>query len=243
MHSDAQFQQRLNDLGYDAGPVDGDFGKRSKRALAEFQKAANIDDDGTPGKISDAKLFADDAPRADAGLPDREAETTKVAPAPRRSLVWPLQRDCTAFFGPPASDRCSSGLCRLPFPFRFDWDRKTTTNGFHCHEKVASSFEGIFADAARMFGRSAMQDMGLDLFSGCYNPRRMRGGSAWSMHAWGIAVDLDPGENGLHTPFAKARFGKPEYEPWWKIVESYGAVSLGRACDFDSMHFQFARVR
>ncbi len=34
-----QVQQKLDDLGFDAGPVNGDFGEKTQAALAQFQLA------------------------------------------------------------------------------------------------------------------------------------------------------------------------------------------------------------
>jgi hypothetical protein len=70
----------------------------------------------------------------------------------------------------------------------------------------------------------------------------MRGGTALSMHAWGIAVDLDPINNQLRWGKDRASFARPEYLPFWKIVEAHGATSLGRAKNYDWMHFQFATI-
>jgi peptidoglycan hydrolase-like protein with peptidoglycan-binding domain len=39
-------QQRLNDLGYRAGAVDGVLGPRTESALRRFQKASNLDPTG-----------------------------------------------------------------------------------------------------------------------------------------------------------------------------------------------------
>ena len=37
-----QVQQALNDKGYDAGPVDGQIGARTKAALVKFQRDNNL---------------------------------------------------------------------------------------------------------------------------------------------------------------------------------------------------------
>jgi peptidoglycan hydrolase-like protein with peptidoglycan-binding domain len=47
-----QVQQKLNELGFDAGPVNGDFGEKTQAALAQFQlanllPASGALDDGT----------------------------------------------------------------------------------------------------------------------------------------------------------------------------------------------------
>lgn len=43
-------QARLNDLGYDAGPADGQMGPRTRSAIRAYQKDAGIKVDGVPSK-------------------------------------------------------------------------------------------------------------------------------------------------------------------------------------------------
>ena len=43
-----QIQQRLNALGFDAGPVNGDFGAKTQAALAQFQLAMLLPASGMP---------------------------------------------------------------------------------------------------------------------------------------------------------------------------------------------------
>jgi len=71
----------------------------------------------------------------------------------------------------------------------------------------------------------------------------MRGSSTkWSIHSWGAAIDLDPNKNALKMTDKEATFAKPDYRDFWKIVESEGWVSLGRARNYDWMHFQAANL-
>lgn len=59
-------QQRLIDLLYLSGNADGDYGNKTKAAVEEFQKAAGIlPVTGIADGITQAKLFADDAPEAE----------------------------------------------------------------------------------------------------------------------------------------------------------------------------------
>jgi hypothetical protein len=92
------------------------------------------------------------------------------------------------------------------------------------------------------YGPDKVRQLGLDLFGGCLNVRKMRGGSAWSMHSWGIAFDFDPDRNQLKWGRDRAVFARPEYQKWWELWEEEGAVSLGRARNFDWMHVQFASL-
>lgn len=59
-----KLQQRLKDLGYLTGKVDGDFGKGTAKAVTAFQKKAGLTADGVADDATQKALFADDAPRA-----------------------------------------------------------------------------------------------------------------------------------------------------------------------------------
>lgn len=165
-----------------------------------------------------------------------------VPPAAASRVVYPRQADLAAFYGPAGGPACTAGVVKLPFPFVIAWDASQKVSTFRCHQKVEAPLAAIFAEAAAHYGETTFRKLRLDLFGGCYNYRQMRGGAQLSTHAWGIAVDLDPERNQLKWGADKAAFARPEYEPFWKIVEAHGAVSLGRARDYDWMHFQFARL-
>jgi peptidoglycan hydrolase-like protein with peptidoglycan-binding domain len=55
--SDAEVQQRLKDLGFDPGPVDGEWGNKTSRAVYRFQKANGLTADAQFGDASKAKAF------------------------------------------------------------------------------------------------------------------------------------------------------------------------------------------
>jgi peptidoglycan hydrolase-like protein with peptidoglycan-binding domain len=52
-----QIQARLNELGYNAGPADGQPGSRTKGALVAFQRANGLTADGVYGEKTKAALF------------------------------------------------------------------------------------------------------------------------------------------------------------------------------------------
>lgn len=56
-----QLQQRLKDLGYYTGSVDGDFGAGTENAVIAFQKANGLTADGKAGTRTLAKLYSDNA--------------------------------------------------------------------------------------------------------------------------------------------------------------------------------------
>lgn len=243
----AQATSRLNELDYNAGGVSNIQGPMFKASVVEFQKRNGLATDGY-GPLTEARLFSDAAVRVTL---NRDAiPPVQPAPAvvPISGLVkagvraWPTQAGCSAFYGAPGNPKSTAGKALLPFAFRIAWDLEKKTSSFACHTLCAEAFTSIFANAARHYGQAEMQRMRLDLFGGCYNFRKMRGGSEWSMHSWGIAVDLDPTKNELHMNRTQALFARPEYVAFWNIVEAHGALSLGRARNYDFMQFQFARL-
>ena len=57
-------QQRLVDLFWLDGSVDGDYGNKTKDAILRFQEAAELPATGIADEATQAKLFASDAPEA-----------------------------------------------------------------------------------------------------------------------------------------------------------------------------------
>lgn len=198
-----------------------------RQVWRSIQAAVGLPDskqDGRPGPITAGAI---------ARFLDLEEE-----PAGMR---WPLDSNATLerYYGEPGSGQVP---LELPYRMVLAWDKGKEISRIWCHAKVRDSLEGIFLDALGELGMEKIKDLGLDLFGGCLNVRKKRGGSTWSVHAFGAAVDLDPDRNRLRWGKDRARLGQPDAEPWWDIVERHGGVSLGRERNFDWMHFQFARL-
>lgn len=128
----------------------------------------------------------------------------------------------------------------LPTPLRIAWDLKVTTRKVTCHKLIADNLIGVFTDLVTHYGLTGMQNLGIDIYGGCFNFRKMRGGNKWSRHSWGIAIDLDPTRNGLNVKKPKAQFSKPEYKVMIDLFYKHGFIGYGPERDFDWMHFEIA---
>lgn len=155
---------------------------------------------------------------------------------------WPTQAEVRSNRSSFGKDGTALVVIDLPYPLTLSWEPGTQVKRMTCHALVAESLRSIFRKTLDHYGMAKIKSLGLDVFGGCYNDRKIVGGKSKSMHAWGIAVDLDPDHNGMETKAPKARFSGKEYDAFWGFVEEAGAVSLGREKDYDWMHFQFARL-
>lgn len=127
---------------------------------------------------------------------------------------------------------------QLPYPMRLAWDLDTKVTRMRCHKLAAEKFLDVFNDLLAEYGMAEIERLGIDLFGGCFNYRKMRGGSSWSKHAWGIAVDLDPARNKLKETAKTARFARPEYQKMIDIFYKNGFINLGIEENRDFMHFE-----
>ena len=95
-------------------------------------------------------------------------------------------------------------------------------------EKRLSALDSAYWDRATL---DLIRENGLDLFGGSFNFRPIRSGSSLSMHAYGIAFDLNPRGNPL---------GRPGVMPGWVIAcfERAGFYWGGNFSRRDAQHFE-----
>jgi len=129
----------------------------------------------------------------------------------------------------------------LPYPMRLAWDLDTKVSKMRCHKLAAEPFLNVFNDLLAEYGMAEIERLGIDLFGGCFNYRKMRGGTSWSTHAWAIAIDLDPARNKLKETAKTARFARPEYQKMIDIFYKNGFISLGIEKNYDWMHFNLRK--
>lgn len=128
----------------------------------------------------------------------------------------------------------------LPYPMRVAWDLKVSVNKITCHKLIADRLYKVFSELLAAYGYDKIKELGIDLYGGCYNFRKMRGGNRWSRHSWAIAIDLDPARNKLRETKKTARFARPEYKKMIDIFYANGFIGYGVERDYDWMHFEIA---
>lgn len=227
-------QSRLTAHGFPVGIIDGDLGSKSIAALKAFQAQKGIPPSGKADAATVEALRA----TASAG-PARPAPSAPVAGAPAPIPIWPKQSGVPGFYGVVGA---SQVRVELPFAMKLAWDLKVEVQRISLHSKVAASAERAFKQIAKEYSAADRAHIGLDIFGGSLNVRKMRGGDSYSMHSWGIAIDFDPERNQLKWGRDRARLAKPDAEPFWRAWEEEGWVSLGRQANYDWMHVQAARL-
>ena len=103
-----------------------------------------------------------------------------------------------------------------------------------CHKAIAKRLEAALQEIYDTLGRFKFEKEGWNIYSGCFNYRKKRGGSSLSTHSWGIAIDVNGNENPFKS--SKTTFSDTSID----IMEKHGFLSGGRAWGKDWMHFQAA---
>jgi peptidoglycan hydrolase-like protein with peptidoglycan-binding domain len=255
-------QRFLQASGFPPGPIDGDWGGRSDTAARAY--LSSLPRSRTTYLASWAaprvRLAVEQAlinaatgydlgqfdglagARTQVGLEKWQDHVTFERPSPNptasvaKATVWPRQRDMLAFYGKPGTNHTQ---IEPPYPVYYGSKmvKKITLN-----ERCAESGLRILERTLSEYGAARIHELGIDRYGGSYANRVMRNGSQLSTHAFAAAWDWDPARNQLRMTHRTAQFAKPEYKGFIDAHEREGWISLGRARDFDWMHFQAARL-
>lgn len=155
---------------------------------------------------------------------------------------WGSQATVKQKFGTAGSADCTAGTVQLPYKMKIAWNTTQTISSFKCHKLVADSATRAFQKVADSYSKAEISDLGLDLFGGCYNYRVKRGGTTLSMHAYGLAIDIDPERNQLKWHKPQARLSLADAKKWFDAWYSEGWIGLGVEKDFDWMHVQAPKL-
>lgn len=250
-------QSQLNKLGYNAGFEDGIIGNNTINALnnvlelpeewdfkrksvgfvqlmckKNFIDAGSIDGYWGPQTDYAFDVFSEFLKTGLMPMAWRD-----ITPLNMNPNNWPceLEADIVNFYGNVNKNQVR---LQLPYPHKLSWNTNEIVNSIYCHEKVHKSLSRILGKVLDYYGIEEIKRLRLDVWGGCLNVRKMRGGTKWSSHSWGIAMDYDPENNKLKWGADKAGFAKKEYDKWWQFWEEEGWTSLGRIKNYDWMHIQ-----
>lgn len=156
--------------------------------------------------------------------------------------VWPKdnQAALVAFYGNPGTtnhdlvvwESANLVYVQSPWAMVFDFNNQPVTKGLRVHKRVAPALERILKDIwENVAGRSqdVIERLGMHLYGGAYNQRKITGGKRTSTHGFGAGIDWNTAKNqmgskGTIDPRVRAAF------------EKEGAIWLVH----DPMHVQFA---
>lgn len=230
---DKRYQQLLFNLNLYKGRIDGLYGPNTENAVKSFQAMNGLIADGIIGSNT-RRVFEEQL----GDVPERSVDEVVTSKGVKHSYKrWPHEdtKSLMNFYGSVGKNQTS---LELPYRMYLAWDTSKSLSRISCHAKVADSLYTVLENVKSVYSPEEISKHGFNLFGGCLNVRKIRGGNRWSTHAWGIAIDIDPARNGLRTSWSKSYFGRSECRDFVECFKNEGWYSLGLEKNYDSMHFQ-----
>lgn len=130
-------------------------------------------------------------------------------------------------YGPPELER---GMVLYDVPADIEAAIPTAPKRVYCNRDLVKPLEQAFRNLiARGLGDQ------LRTWDGCFNIRKKKGGASTSLHAWGLAIDVNAAWNGWNK--------KPTMSPEFvKAFTDAGFTWGGNWRTPDGMHFQLAEL-
>jgi len=240
-----KWQLFLIGLGYSKVKADGDFGPITEAATKDFQRKNNLVADGKVGnytlKVAIDKGFA----LFDVVIPERATVNSFPAKPNFNPLNTSQMKKTFGAFDYTLKDEKGN------ISILGNWEKENITSieipqltklppyfpkKIKVHQKAAQQFTNLF---------NAWQKAGLSpliiSYSGCFNPRLVRGGNDLSRHSWGTAFDINAEWNGLNITPPK-RGEKGSVLELVKISNDNGFYWGGHFPRLDGMHFEIAQL-
>lgn len=147
---------------------------------------------------------------------------------------WPKpdQASLRAFYGEAGDESNLTNIDVTGLGVKYDGK---TVNTVRCHKKIAKALLEALREV------SVKNPEIVAKYSGVFNFRKKRGGSTYSVHAFGAAIDLDPDTNMLKTPWpTKATMPFEVMEAFARVgAKAAGAFWGEGATGYDAMHMEF----
>lgn len=258
-----QLQKYLKDKGHYAGLIDGKIGPQSKAAIAALVHKHSRMNSLSLGlstwsdkrhRIAAMQIMLQELGHYEGRVDGLDGPNTQYALELYQNVLrdeddngvtytvgtrWPTYAQMNSFYGPVGQNQ---KRFTLPYEMRLAWDTDVAVTRMTLHQRCGESAMNVLSACYDHYGVQGIKDLRLDLFGGSLNVRKMRGGSRYSTHSWGAAIDIDPSNNQFRWTDDRATLDDPAYDFWWEQWEAQGWVSLGRARNFDWMHVQAVRL-
>jgi hypothetical protein len=134
---------------------------------------------------------------------------------------------CLEKYGPPTRDNPWLTLWDVPY----DLEIGVIPKRIYCNKDLINPLQSAFINLiSRGYAESELLT-----WDGCFNVRLTTSGTSWSLHSWGIAVDVNAFENGFNKP--------PKLSPGF--VECFTDAGFNWGGKFtrpDGMHFELAQI-
>jgi hypothetical protein len=138
---------------------------------------------------------------------------------------------CIEKFGEPTPDMERKFMVLYNIPALIRTEIPVLPSRVYCHKLMQTPLENAFKNIIKR----KLQDQ-VKTWDGCFNIRNKRGGSTYSLHSWGLAIDINAATNG---------FGKtPQMSK--ELVKCFTDVGFdwgGTWTKKDGMHFQLSEIK
>jgi len=145
---------------------------------------------------------------------------------------WPNpdQESLRAFYGQPGTEANLVEINVAGLGVEYDG---VPVRIVRAHDLVADSLLRILQNIAASPHRGILRE-----YAGVYNFRQKRGGSSYSVHAYGAAIDIDPDHNAFKDSWPIKSMMPMEVQ---EFFAREGWKSAASAWGYDAMHFEATR--
>ena len=187
----------------------------NKASISDMQRKLNVTPDGFWGPVSQAAC---------------RAHLRSLFPAKN---PWPKanQASLSAFYGAPGDE---NNLVSMTFPYPTFYGGKRVLST-RVNARCAASLLRVLNDIGTRYNNYPDVMEEAEDYGGIFNFRLKRGGTSYSLHAYGAAIDLDADDNTFRDTWPL------QSDMPLEIMECFareGWISGGAFWGYDAMHFE-----
>jgi len=242
-HADViTLKKKLDQIGYsDSGIYSGEFaGSSTMYFVMLFQLDRGLVVDGKFGSNSWSAL---NALTSGTKPTIRGGKTVNLRNQPDTILseygtvvskyIRPKGLNNVEMYGPLPTGRLK--VLELPYPMRLAWDTDHFINKISVNPLIHNDLKAALVEVNKVYSKDEIEELGLDLYGGCYNDRNIKGGHSKSTHSWAVSIDINPLGNPYKRRADKTVNGKPLAKRFMDVMLAHNFYTLAS----DLMHFNW----